>query len=185
MIVPIFILQILNAIVAPIVNSTPSMLAGVWFAPDERAIATAVSFLAQFFGTAIAFLLGFVVETTADVPKRLWIEAAMTLCVAIPIIVYFPDGPPTPPSASSCRKLEEPQDAIGRHFVKELNFSQQAIDVREGLPPKAPLIQQAIDYLNDIKKLSSSKPFWAATVAGGIPAGLYAAWSGYASNQEL
>jgi MFS transporter, FLVCR family, feline leukemia virus subgroup C receptor-related protein len=179
MIFIIFILQIANAVVAPIVNSTPSMLATVWFPPEERAIATAVAFLAQFLGTAVAFLLGFVVNSTDDIAKRIWIEAALSLAVCIPILIYFPDGPPTPPSASSLRKVEQPQSAVGRHFVKELNRSQMFSDVRDGLPPKAPLLYQAFEYFEDVKKLGSSKPFWLATAAGGIPAGLYAAWSGY------
>lgn len=178
MIFIIFVLQVANAVVAPILNATPSMLANVWFPPEERAIATAVAFLAQFLGTAGAFLLEFTVAAVADIPMRLYAEAAITLAVTVPILVHFPDGPPTPPSASSLRKVELPQSAIGRHFVKELNRSLEE-STRDGLPTKAPLIVQAAEYFEEVKKLGKSKQFWLATVAGGIPAGLYAAWSGY------
>lgn len=135
-------------------------------------------------GTAVAFLMGFIIKTEADIPLRLYIEAGMTILVTVPIFAYFPDGPPTPPSASSSHKVEEPQDAVGRHYIKELNKT-QAVAPREGLPAKNPLVEQAKVFLRQVKEISSSKPFWLSTISGGIAAGLYAGWSGYVNRRRL
>lgn len=80
--------QILNGLAGPITMSAPALLSAVWFAPEERALATAIGALANNLGAALGFLLAFVVKGPEDVPLLLQICAGLSCACALCVFVY-------------------------------------------------------------------------------------------------
>lgn len=102
--------QILNAAVGPIVMAAPPKLSSDWFCAEQRTTATAISTIANGLGVAIGFLVVPALVKQFDhnglegVRYMLFVEFWWTVAIAVPIFVYFPSGPPTPPSKSSSLK---------------------------------------------------------------------------------
>lgn len=99
--VVVFVAQSANAIAGPLLNSVPGLLSATWFPPSERALATAIGFLSQNLGSALAFVLGLIVTTDDRIWTLLYIEAGLAVVASVPVFIYFPERPPSPPSASS------------------------------------------------------------------------------------
>jgi len=93
--------QILNASAGPIVMVVPTKLSATWFAPKERTLATALGTLANFVGSAIGFLLALIVNDGKTLRYLLYGEAGFAVLMFIAILSYYPEKPPTPPSATS------------------------------------------------------------------------------------
>lgn len=100
-VVVVFVAQSANAIAGPLLNSVPGLIAATWFPPKERTLATAIGFLSQNLGSALAFVLGLIVTTDSRIWTLLYIEAGISVVVTVPVFIYFPERPPSPPSASS------------------------------------------------------------------------------------
>jgi predicted MFS family arabinose efflux permease len=96
--------------------SAPPQLSLVWFAPGERTLATAIMVLFGNIGSGIAYLLGLIVTSDLKLMTLIYIEAVASLITAVLVYVYFPDGPPTPPSPST-KFLQQ-----YRKYVTESNF---------------------------------------------------------------
>lgn len=99
--VVVFVAQSANAIAGPLLNSVPGLLSATWFPPSERPLATAIGFLSQNLGSALAFVLGLIVTTDSRIWTLLYIEAGLGVIATVPVFIYFPERPPSPPSASS------------------------------------------------------------------------------------
>ncbi|XP_059823661.1 solute carrier family 49 member 4 isoform X1 [Hypanus sabinus] len=112
--------QLLNGLAGPVVVNAPPFLSTTWFAPDERATATAIASLFNYFGGACAFLVGpFVVpapngttplltassNSNESIKERiqilLYAEFAVTVFLFAVVIVCFPSHPPLPPSIAA------------------------------------------------------------------------------------
>ena len=99
--------QILNATVGPIVMSAPPKLSVDWFRVEQRTTATAISSVANGLGVAVGFLVvpalvkHFNSLGMEGVRYMLFVEFWWTVAIALPIFIYFPAAPPTPPSRTS------------------------------------------------------------------------------------
>ncbi|XP_065175554.1 solute carrier family 49 member 4 homolog [Sycon ciliatum] len=93
--------QILNGIAGPLIMAPPAKLSAVWFPPHQRTTATAIGTMAPYVGSAVAFLfIPFLANTYGMQTMLLW-QFILTGVIALCVAVYFPEAPPTPPSASS------------------------------------------------------------------------------------
>ncbi|MGH0130734.1 UNVERIFIED_CONTAM: hypothetical protein FKN15_043160 [Acipenser sinensis] len=112
--------QLLNGLAGPTVMSAPPLLSTTWFAPDQRATATAVAALLSYLGAACSFLIGplvvpapnqtAVLHCSADkssahirdcVQIVLYAEFAMVFLLFAAVVAYFPSRPPLPPSVAA------------------------------------------------------------------------------------
>jgi FLVCR family MFS transporter len=96
--------QFLNGLVGCVVLIAPAKISQVWFHPSERATATSVMTLCNFLGSSIGFVVIPWQVNTWGMNGMLRQWAVIAACTAVLTIVYFPDAPPTPPSASAARK---------------------------------------------------------------------------------
>lgn len=87
----VFVAQSANAIAGPLLNSVPALLSTTWFPPKERALATAIGFLSQNLGSALAFVLGLIVTTDESIWLLLYIEAGISIVCTVPVFIYFPE----------------------------------------------------------------------------------------------
>jgi len=97
----IHIAQILNAAVGPFVMASPSKLSSNWFPVKERTTATAVATLSNSLGGAVGFLIGPYIVKWYNIQVLLVVEGIHAVIIMIATLCYFPDRPPTPPSASA------------------------------------------------------------------------------------
>ena len=104
--------QLLNGLAGPTVMSAGPLLSTTWFAPDQRATATAVASLVNYLGAAASFMVGpllvpapndSVPVTTlggAGAPHDLFIRDRIQL------LMYSGMYPPPPPTAMRSPPLE-------------------------------------------------------------------------------
>lgn len=98
---------LLVAVAQPFFQCTPPLLSATWFAPNERALATAVAINFNQVGIATAFLIGGAMGRTEDGLKEYFsLITVAALVVALGAFAFFRERPPTPPSASALEKAE-------------------------------------------------------------------------------
>ncbi|XP_019731021.1 solute carrier family 49 member 4 [Hippocampus comes] len=100
--------QLLNGLAGPTIMSAGPFLSTTWFAPDQRATATAVASLFSYLGGAAAF--------SASLPE---LAAIATLFVAV--LFYFPSRPPLPPSVAAASQRLSYRSSICR-LLSNLRF---------------------------------------------------------------
>ncbi|XP_064420002.1 solute carrier family 49 member 4 [Latimeria chalumnae] len=151
--------QLLNGVAGPTVLNAPPFLSTTWFAPDQRATATAVASLVGYFGAACAFLVGPLVvpapngtsllklavdRSTAHIRDRVQLvlvtEFGIVCLLFVIVIFYFPSRPPYPPSVAAA--------------------------------------SQRLSYRSSICKLLSNFRFLMLGLAYAIPTGVFSGWSG-------
>ncbi|XP_078259423.1 solute carrier family 49 member 4 isoform X3 [Rhinoraja longicauda] len=113
--------QLFNGLAGPVVVNAPPFLSTTWFAPDQRATATAIASLFNYFGGACAFLVGPLVVPAPNgttplligdpsqsndsikdhIQALLYAEFAVTALLSAVVIAYFPSHPPLPPSIAA------------------------------------------------------------------------------------
>ncbi|CAE8623601.1 unnamed protein product [Polarella glacialis] len=94
------------AVAQPFFQCTPPLLSATWFAPDERAMATAVAINFNQVGIATAFIIGGAMAgSEAGLKVYFGGIAVAAVVVSIGSLLYFQERPPTPPSASELEKL--------------------------------------------------------------------------------
>lgn len=129
---------ILVALAQPFFQCTPPLLSATWFAPSERALATAVAINFNQVGIATAFLLGGeLARTESGLKDYFGIITASAILVAVGALINFQERPPTPPSASASDK-EEASDADA-----DVSFPEQAMELirKPGfIPPLAAFV---------------------------------------------
>ena len=151
----VIIAQSANAIAGPLLNSVPALLSTTWFPPEERALATAVGFLSQNLGSAMAFVMGLIVTTDSAIWLLLYIEAGIALVTTVPVFIYFPERPPSPPSASSA----------------ELTTG-----------TKLGFLESIKAYFWSIISIMKNLPFVMVLLAGGVSTGVSGGWIGLLNN---
>ena len=104
--------HILIGAVGPHVMIMPPRLSSVWFPPNQRTFATAVTTMAQSVGIALGFITVPYLTLTYSIHTMLYVQAEMGLFVALFATIYFPPRPPSPPSHTA--------DADRTEFVSSL-----------------------------------------------------------------
>lgn len=96
----------LVAVAQPFFQCTPPLLSATWFAPDERAMSTAVAINFNQVGIAAAFIAGGAMGgSEAGLKTYFVIITLVAVVVAAASLFFFRERPPTPPSASELEKL--------------------------------------------------------------------------------
>ncbi|TKS67773.1 Disrupted in renal carcinoma protein 2 -like protein [Collichthys lucidus] len=152
--------QFLNGLGGPTIMSAGPYLSTTWFAPDQRATATAVASLFSYLGGAASFLVGPLVVpppndtlagttmvaafSTSDIRDRiqmvLYAELAAVATLFAAVLLYFPSRPPLPPSVAAA--------------------------------------SQRLSYRSSICRLLSNVRFLMIALAYAVPTGVIAGWSG-------
>jgi len=142
--------QMLNACLGPAAMTIPPKLSAVWFAVNERTTSTAISGLSNWFGSAIGFLMGFMVPSNgglSDVRKVLYLQTLICGITFLAAALHFPDHPPTAPSSSQEKKTSENSEHNNRTMWS--SFKSIIVDIN----------------------------FLIIVIAGGLSAGIYGTWS--------
>uniref|UniRef100_A0A4W4GR60 Major facilitator superfamily (MFS) profile domain-containing protein n=1 Tax=Electrophorus electricus TaxID=8005 RepID=A0A4W4GR60_ELEEL len=151
--------QLLNGLAGPTLMSAGPLLSTTWFAPDERATATAVASLFGYLGAACSFLIGplavpapndtQVVNTVTHwdpgqirthIQNVLYTELGVITVFFAFALLYFPSRPPRPPSVAAA--------------------------------------SQRLGYRSSICRLLSNVRFLMMALAYSVPTGVVAGWSG-------
>lgn len=153
--------QFLNGLAGPTIMSAGPFLSTTWFAPDQRATATAVASLFCYLGGAASFVVGPLVvpapnntQATSTVAAaatsdnfirdriQLVMYAELTVIAVLfaAVLLYFPSRPPMPPSVAAA--------------------------------------SQRLSYRSSICRLLSNLRFLMIALAYAVPTGVIAGWSG-------
>uniref|UniRef100_A0A673K4K6 Solute carrier family 49 member 4 n=1 Tax=Sinocyclocheilus rhinocerous TaxID=307959 RepID=A0A673K4K6_9TELE len=134
-----------------------SLLSTTWFAPDQRATATAVASLISYLGSACAFLIGPLAIPAPNgtvgstiywnqnhigdrIQFVLYAEVGMIAALFVAVLLYFPSMPPIPPSVAAA--------------------------------------SQRLSYRSSICRLLSNMRFLMIALAYSVPTGVVAGWAG-------
>ena len=96
--------HIMIAFVGIAIQMAPPRLSSVWFPPKQRAFATAVTTLAESMGITIAFIALPYITRQYSIHTMLYVQAEMSIFVALLATIYFPPKPSTPPSPTADMK---------------------------------------------------------------------------------
>lgn len=156
--------QFLNGLAGPTIMSAGPYLSTTWFAPDQRATATALATLFSYLGGAASFLVGPLAvpapNSTATAPKAagaeaptmsdssirdsiqlvMYAELAAVALLFAAVLLYFPSRPPLPPSVAAA--------------------------------------SQRLSYRTSICRLLSNVRFLMIAMAYAVPTGVIAGWTG-------
>ncbi|KAK5920447.1 hypothetical protein CgunFtcFv8_024255 [Champsocephalus gunnari] len=152
--------QLLNGLAGPTIMSAGPFLSTTWFAPDQRATATAVASLFSYLGGAASFIIGPLVvpapnnthtfTSTVSVGDEnfireriqmvMYAELAAIAFLFVAVLIYFPDRPPVPPSVAAA--------------------------------------SQRLSYRSSICRLLSNVRFLMIALAYAVPTGVIAGWAG-------
>lgn len=138
--------QCLNNAAGPISMILQPKISSIWFGPSERTFATALSFQSNILGLAGSYLLSMLVTQDSEVPYLLYIYAIAGIATFVLVLVYFPDGPPTPPSLSGEKSAASTHD------------------------------NHPLTVLKNSAKSLTSLPAFILIVFGSCPGGVYSAW---------
>ncbi|XP_068602726.1 solute carrier family 49 member 4 [Brachionichthys hirsutus] len=147
--------QLLNGLAGPTLVSGGPFLSTTWFAPDQRATATAVASLCGLLGGAASFLIGPLAVpapngtrmgavSSSAIRERIqlvmYAELAAVAVLFAAILLYFPSRPPVPPSVAAA--------------------------------------SQRLSYRSSICRLLSNGRFLMISLAYAVPTGVMAGWIG-------
>lgn len=108
----------------PFFQCTPPLLSATWFAPNERAQATAIAINFNQVGIATAFLIGGEMGRTVEGLKPYFdVMTISAVVVALGAMLFFQERPPTPPSTSELEKMDmqaEGKDDVG--FIEQVQI---------------------------------------------------------------
>ncbi|XP_069011083.1 solute carrier family 49 member 4 [Embiotoca jacksoni] len=129
----------INGLAGPTTISAGPFLSTTWFAPDQRATATAVASLFCYLGSAAAFVVGpLVVPASNDtqagttltysndsirdrIQLIMYAELAVIAVLFAAILFYFPTRPPMPPSVAAASERLSYRSSICR-LVSNVRF---------------------------------------------------------------
>ncbi|XP_056267056.1 solute carrier family 49 member 4, partial [Pseudoliparis swirei] len=150
--------HLLNGLAGPTMMSAGPFLSTTWFAPDQRATATAVASLFSYLGGAASFLVG---PLVVPAPNRTWAAA----------------GGAGPDDAI--------RDRIQLVMYAELSVISVLFAVvllcfpsRPPLPPSVAAASQRLSYRSSIWRLLSNGRFLMVALAYAVPSGVIAGWVG-------
>ncbi|KAL1267600.1 hypothetical protein QQF64_032963, partial [Cirrhinus molitorella] len=149
--------QLLNGLAGPTIMSAGPLLSTTWFAPDQRATATAIASLIGYLGSACAFLIGPLAVPAPNgtvggtvywdqnhigdrIQFVLYAEGGLIAALFVAVMLYFPSRPPIPPSVAAA--------------------------------------SQRLSYRSSICRLLSNMRFLMIALAYSVPTGVVAGWAG-------
>lgn len=154
--------QLLNGLAGPTIMSAGPYLSTTWFAPDQRATATAIASLFCYLGASASFVVGPLVvpapnntlqhtmfwaagpgsDTTIKdrIQLVLYAELGVVAILFVAVLLYFPSRPPLPPSVAAA--------------------------------------SQRLSYRSSICRLLSNVRFLMIALAYAVPTGVVGGWSG-------
>jgi len=141
--------QILNAAVGPLVMASPSKLSASWFGEHERTAVTCIATLANQLGSAIGFVYSTYVVQWTSVPFLLLLQGGFSVFIMFWVVSYFPEKPPTPPSASASVSVDNTTE-----------------------------VRSSSNFLSEMYKLLFDFNFMLLALVGGYATGAFNAWSG-------
>eukprot|EP01132_Coremiostelium_polycephalum_P006687 gene6687-8273_t len=160
----ILIGQTFNAVAGPCVMVVPTKLSATWFAPSERTSSTAVGTLANFSGSAIGFILAIPIQSGQQLRYLLYAEAAFAGLLFICICIYFPEVPPSPPSATS--------------FVSGIKSNHKKLsDSSVVYKEQRSLVESWKELIVNFGAFMTDPSSAILTLACGFTSGIYAGWS--------
>lgn len=113
--------HILIGLVGLPVMLMPSKISAVWFPANQRNFATAITTNAEGFGSGLGFILISFLTQRYGIRTMLYVQAEIALFVAILATIYFPSGPPTPPSFTATEERTSFVEAL-KKLVVNRNF---------------------------------------------------------------
>jgi hypothetical protein len=169
--------QILNGVCGPLVMSTPTLLSQSWFPANERTTATASAVLANNFGSALGFLITPLLvrqNHPGDIPALLYTHAVIGLLGLALVMSYFPNAPPSPPSAAAARVLPSGSaaPATTAPATATVTAACSADDCQE------PEDFSAREFLRGMLRAARDGNFMRLALGGGTIAGAFIAWNG-------
>uniref|UniRef100_A0A3P8ZNT1 Solute carrier family 49 member 4 n=1 Tax=Esox lucius TaxID=8010 RepID=A0A3P8ZNT1_ESOLU len=150
--------QLLNGLAGPTIMSAGPLLSTTWFAPDQRATATAVASLVSYLGAACSFIVGpLLIPAPNDTTHALVARAVMM-----------------------DTQISHIRDRIQLVLYAELGMVVLLFAaVLLYLPPHFPLDdRQRLSYRSSICRLLSNFRFLMIALAYAVPTGVVAGWSG-------
>jgi len=133
--VPVVAGTMMVAAAQPFFQCTPPLLSATWFAPNERALATAVAINFNQVGIATAFLIGGEMARTVEGLKPYFdVMTVSAVVVAVGAVFLFQERPPTPPSTSELEKMEM-EAAGGKDDVGFLEQAQKFLSTPGFIQP--------------------------------------------------
>lgn len=152
--------QLLNGLAGPTIMSAGPLLSTTWFAPDQRATATAVASLVSYLGSAMSFVVGPLLvpapNVTQGVVNRAVISTESPIKDRIQLILYAEFG------------------AVALLFAVAVLY----FPSRPPLPPSVAAANQRLSYRSSICRLLSNMRFLMIALAFSVPSGVMAGWSG-------
>ncbi|KAK3105810.1 hypothetical protein FSP39_006209 [Pinctada imbricata] len=108
---------VLNGIAGTVPCAAPALLASIWFPPNQRATATAVASISNYFGIGMAFIIGPQLVSSPIYSSGNGSNSQHSKCAASGIlllasVMYFPSKPPTPPSITASIQRVEYKKAL-------------------------------------------------------------------------
>ncbi|KAM9802602.1 solute carrier family 49 member 4 [Syngnathus typhle] len=155
--------QLLNGLAGPTIMSAGPFLSTTWFAPDQRATATAVASLFPYLGGAASYVAG-------------------------PLIVPAPNG--TQPAGHRVSAPPPALDGAIREKIQLLMYAELSVIAvlfvavllyfpsRPPLPPSVAAASQRLSYRSSIWRLLSNFRFLMIALAYAVPTGVIAGWAG-------
>ncbi|KAK7882676.1 hypothetical protein WMY93_028850 [Mugilogobius chulae] len=152
--------QLLNGLAGPTTMSAGPYLSTTWFAPDQRATATAVASLFCYLGGAASFVVGPMVVPAPNSTQHLFWSAGSgsdtVIKDRIQLVLYAELG------------------VIAVLFAAVLLY----FPSRPPLPPSVAAASQRLSYRSSICRLLSNFRFLMISLAYAVPTGVLAGWSG-------
>ncbi|KTG03916.1 hypothetical protein cypCar_00001993 [Cyprinus carpio] len=160
--------QLLNGLAGPTIMSAGPLLSTTWFAPDQRATATAIASLIGYLGSACAFLIGPLAVPAPNgtvgstvywnqnhirdrIQFVLYAEVGMIAALFVAVLFYFPSRPPVPPSVAAASQRLSYRSSICRLLRRLLSVCHRA---------------------------ASNMRFLMVALAYSVPTGVIAGWAG-------
>ena len=97
--------QFLNGCSGPMWAATPSALSSLWFEPEQRMLATGISYVGSILGPTLGLFIGRYIRTASQVPGLLFAECALTI-FATAAWMFCPKVPAVAPSKSCAAKFD-------------------------------------------------------------------------------
>lgn len=129
--------QCIGGIAQPIFTNLPSRIAGDWFPVSERDLGTVVGAMSNPVGNAIGSVVpSLVVSAVGDIPALLLGESIASTVLAVLVVLFVKDRPPSPPSAGAEIKWLAAEKQQHHPLPLSNNGS-------SGEPPLSPTVREA------------------------------------------
>ncbi|CAG5131645.1 unnamed protein product [Candidula unifasciata] len=166
--------QFLNGMAGTIPNSAPALLSGLWFPPNQRASATAISTVAGYMGASVSFVIG---PLLVPQPNDLLPVNNTDDLLSVDLDV-FDIGNMTNVTTYNAQKEGIMHILYAEFAVAGLLLLLVLIyfPSKPPLPPSVSASMPREKYIPGLKMLVRNKQFWVCAMAFSVPAGVYEAW---------